>query len=287
MNRDVILNNKEKNIETAFRVNWQNLQTWEFFPDRVYIGHETCENLLPPKETALDAIKYYTNLDCKVTLVTPFLTPAGIAKAIPCIEYLSAFIESLEVVCSDWGLLDFLSQKKIGQPVVGRLLAGQSLDPRIAHMFNTNEHGNYKRILTHLDRTKCELQYELITEELKLHYQASAINKTGVPEYLTEMGISRYELNNIPQGISLLSNKIKYSLYYPDVLISLMRQCPGGGENFNNHKKCSHPCNENEKVTWHNDSMPYQFFRLNNGLYYNQTKLPENLQSISVDRIVY
>ena len=287
MNRNVILNSKEKNIETAYRVNWQNMQTWESFPDRVYIGHETCENLLPPKETALEVIKYYTNLGCKVTLVTPFLTPSGITKAIHCIEYLSGFIESLEVVCSDWGLLDFLSYKKIGEPIAGRLLAGQSLDPRIARMFNTNENTNYKRILTHLDRTKCELQYESITEELKLHYQTSAINKTEVAEYLTEKGIRRCELNNIPQGISLLSNKMKYTLYFPDVLISVMRQCPGAGENFNIHKKCRHHCNENENVTWHNDSMPYEFFRSDNGLYYNQTKLPENLQSIPVDRIVY
>lgn len=278
-----------KNIEYAYWYDWRK-KTENIPKDvRLYYGHETCEHLLPHQHTASEFAKYISDhRSSKLCLVTPFLTDAGIQKALKLIDCLLTVLYELEVICSDWGLLYYLSRHKIGTPVVGRLLAGQISDPRILRIVDDN-HTPEPRKIRHVNGHHCVLKRKMPSNALKQHYKSCSIDKHETISFLTDSGIHRCELNNVAQGIELNLSGYTYSLHVPEVLVSVMRRCPGDGENLNQEAVC--PCpgiNSNQKIVWwcHHD-LPVDLFRHDNALYYQWPELPANLDRLPIDRIVF
>jgi len=279
-----------KDIETSYWYNWQKGN--EKFPSvkRLYYGHETCQYLLPHIDTACEFARFALDQSSvKLSLVTPFLSDAGIKNVLKLIDSLLKILGELEVICSDWGLLYYLSQNNIATPVIGRLLAGQVSDPRIKRIVNNSSDFSRERNIKHIDGTSSVLKQKKPSKALNLHYQSCCIDKDETIAYLSECEIKRCELSNVAQGINLSKTKYRYSLHVPDVLVSVMRKCPGNEENFNRPSSC--PCSnisssENE-IKWSHPSFPVDIFRRDNALYYKFPALPDNLLYLPIDRIVY
>lgn len=275
----------DEHIERAIWLDWQEKQA-EFSAERIYFGHETCENLLPPPEDACAFAESFREQGLSITLVTPFLTNAGLDSAIQLIDRLASTIGELEVVCSDWGLLHYLSGKRNCKAVLGRVLVGQSTDPRIIRILAPRTQAS--RRLRHLDGTECLLKYKEPSPALSSHYRGCSIDKLSVIDFLNSLGVQRCELNNVGQGLDLSKAPVGwfYSLHVPEVLVTIVRKCPGAGEDFNVAASCRPPQCGRQKVEWRLSSPSIELFRRSNALYYSQSILPENISSLGINRIV-
>ena len=100
----------------------------ESLPGRIYIGDEFCERRLPSDEM-LSWLERRVPAGVEgVTLMTPFLTDKGLARAEKVLERLSRVLcEGFEVVVNDLGMLELLRQR--GYPgaraVCGRILSSR------------------------------------------------------------------------------------------------------------------------------------------------------------------
>lgn len=99
---------------------------------RLYFGNEFCERLFSSPEDLKIISDFVLEHRMNFSLVTPFLTNAGIKALKPYLEYTAANFSSPEVIVNDWGMLKLLRDEfsKI-QPVLGRLLTKQKRGPRI------------------------------------------------------------------------------------------------------------------------------------------------------------
>ena len=96
--------------------------------DRIYVGAEFCERLLPSVAKLETVLSRSTKASLPLTLVTPYLTSAGMSRLSVLLRFLSRRgPEAMEVVCNDWGTLHLLGTRYRGrfQPVLGRLLMGR------------------------------------------------------------------------------------------------------------------------------------------------------------------
>jgi hypothetical protein len=96
--------------------------------DRIYIGTEFCERLLPSVAMLETVLSRRAKAALPLTLVTPYLTDAGMGRVEKLLRLLSRRgPEAMEVVCNDWGTLHLLGTRYRGrfQPVLGRLLMGR------------------------------------------------------------------------------------------------------------------------------------------------------------------
>lgn len=276
-------------MELAYWIDWRQQESnMALPPGRVYFGHETCQHLLPSLQTAIDLAERVRDSGQPLTLVTPLLTNNGIDQAQRLIDSLLGLLGKLEVVCSDWGLLDLLGRHQVGTPIVGRLLTAQSTDPRIIRILTPPAATAARRRVRHLDGTICELQYAPPPPGLALHYRSCWLDKPPVIDFLMGCGVHRAEISNPSHGIELTGLPgLSYSLHMPEILVAIMRYCPASGEDFNHTALCqSNNCDRTETI-WHLDGVPVQIFRRGNGLYYRQPQLPANLASLPIDRIVH
>jgi hypothetical protein len=253
---------------------------------RVYFGHETCEHRLPLPE---DAAKLATRLrdhGIPATLVTPFLSEKGLNAARRLVDRLRTVLEDLEVVCSDWGLLDWLCGQRPATPVVGRLLSLQVTDPRLGRLFLPSRTNS--RLVTHLDGTVCELAFRSPSAVLARHYSGCWVDKPEVIAFFTSQGVRRCEISNPLQGVALSELPgWSYSLHVSDVLVAVMRHCPGPGEDLNRPAACPCQSGEEKTVPWQCAGLPVSLFRRANALYYAWPTLQANFNSLPINRLVH
>ncbi len=257
---------------------------------RIYYGHETCERLLPSRPKAMDfANRVASRPGTKISLVTPFLTPKGLSRALALVRDLLDRLGELEVVCSDWGLLHCLGRHGLATPVLGRLLTAQITDPRIIRIMDPRHAVQPEKTIRHMDGTICILRSEPASAALQSHYRSCWVDKPEAIALLSRCGIGRCELSNAAQGIELDFAGLRYTLHVPDVLVTVMRLCPGDGEDFNKSPQC--PCPDvppgSGAVKWSHPTLAFDLFRRDNALYYQRTAYPDNLHTLPVDRIVY
>ena len=194
---------------------------------------------------------------------------------------------ALEVVCSDWGLLHVLTEHKLTTPVIGRVLTARPSDPRLLRMLNCKGHSGKIRTLIHLDGRRCRLRFQPPTEAQALQYRSCWIDKPAVISWLMARGICRAEVDNTGQGIELATVPgWSYSLHVPEVLVAVMRSCPGAGEDFAAGPACPSARCAQSPVAWSIAGFPAVLWRHQNALYYNWTRPPHELDSLPVDRIV-
>ena len=123
-------------MEIAYWIDWRSQTYVPKYTDRVYFGHETCAKLLPPINRACDVATAFAQQCIPVTLVTPFLSEIDLEYAQRLVTEVVERVDNLEVVCSDWGFLKYVSSDYRVRPVLGRLLARQSTDPRLIRMLD-------------------------------------------------------------------------------------------------------------------------------------------------------
>jgi hypothetical protein len=270
-------------LEQAVWVDCRAPMAADLAASRVYFGHETCERLLPAAGAIAGWAKSALDRGVALTLVTPWLTNAGLDRARRLIECLLAIDGRLEVVCSDWGLLDVLAGEQAATPVVGRLLAARPADPRLMRMFA----GGRERTLTHLDGTECRLKYQPPSAGLARHYRGCWLDRPELISWFLSRGVRRAEIDNTGQGIELVRHPgWWWSLHAPEVLVAVMRQCPGAGEDFNAQAACPSTRCVAPVVPWSVPGYPVALQRRQNALYYQWPHLPANLEGLPIDRIV-
>jgi len=271
------------NLEQAVWIDWCAPVPKEPAGSRVYFGHETCEYLLPAADAISDWARSARDRGIALTLVTPFLTNPGLDRIRRLVDCLSAIDGALEVVCSDWGLLDVLAREHVVTPVLGRLLAARPADPRLMRMFAAGR----ERMLTHLDGTVCRLKYRPPGADLARHYRGCWLDRPELRSWFLSRGVRRAEIDNTGQGIELAGLPgWSYSLHAPEVLVAAMRRCPGPGEDFSAPAECPSSRCGAPAVTWTAPAFPAPLRRRQNALYYDWPGLPENLEALPIDRIV-
>jgi hypothetical protein len=193
------------------------------------------------------------------------------------------------VVCSDWGLLHELGRYPGATIVLGRLLTAQVTDPRMLRILEHPHPGRALRQIAHVDGTRCALKARRASSGLQRHYRSCWVDKPQAIALLAQHGISRCELSNAAQGLELAFPGVRYTLHIPEVLVTVMRFCPGQGEDFNQKpRRCpcaGHPAS-GQAVPWFHATLPVELFRRDNALYYNWPAHPANLHGLPVDRIV-
>ncbi|HPA20132.1 MAG TPA: hypothetical protein PLU30_20455 [Verrucomicrobiae bacterium] len=278
-------------MEIAHWYDWRSPTGSDTSGQRVYFGHETCQQLLPTPGAARELARRLRDSGKSVTLVVPYLTEAGLRDSVRLIEGLLTQDASLEVVSSDWGLLHEIGRRGLGSPVVGRLLSGQLTDPRLARIMDVNRR-RQPRPVRHLDGTVCQLQYIPPSLAMANRIRSCGLDRPEIIGFLKALGIRRCELSNISQGMELASIPgWSYSLHIPDVLITVMRRCPGSGEDF---ASAEHRCTDKVTPSCHGEPRAWEMpginatvFRRDNALYYRQPNLPTNLQQLPIDRLVH
>lgn len=256
--------------------------------NRVYFGHETCQYLLPAAADACESARAFLDKGMRVTLMTPFLTDAGITATLHLVEALLAVSESLEVACSDWGLLYSLAKRKMATPVVGRLLSGQPVDPRLQRIVNQTQPEQEPMLVEDLNGDSCLLLKKEHSAILATHCRSVWVNTPLAHALLTRWGISRCEVSNTIQGLELQHLPgIAYSLHVSEAIVSVMRWCPKAPENLNGQRFCNPPDCGGSTIRWAFPSMQSDFFRRDNALYYKADSVPLNFAALPIDRLVY
>jgi hypothetical protein len=229
---------------------------------RVYIGHETCEIMIPSFTDMKPILMQMKERDIKLTLLLPFLSEKGLLNAKKLVDNLGNEMTELEVATSDWGLLHWLSQNRIAVPVAGRLLVRQWTDPRLSNI--------------------------TLNEDLKLHVSSGSLFKKEVIDFFHHLGIFRFEVSNTSFELQLPDNEnSKFSLHIPYVPVAVMRWCLGSDLNFNTTENiCLNSFCKGTFQRWETGMDGTSFFRIDNALYYKQDCEPDNIDHPSMDRIV-
>jgi hypothetical protein len=239
--------------------------------DRVYVGDEIRHDHIPVASGLIALLEHAKWTGKEVTLVTPGLSQEGLQCALRTIRAVTAACGAYEVVCNDWGLLWALAEGGTVIPVVGRLLAGQATDPRLAMMDDPARQQPYERTVLHADGTLVELRYRRPGGALMAHLRDCSIMMPDIVRVLRDRGIHRCEVSNPLQGIDLRPlPDWNVSLHMPEVVVAVMR-----GERFCGAEK------------WKHSSFPVELMRQNRSISYRNPLLPPHLDAMGIDRLVY
>jgi len=257
-------------VETAF---WLDAD-FDLPPDdadRIYWGHESDAQALLSMADAHGLARRLSGLDIPLTLVTPCLIQEELGRICALVESLIGLLGRMEVVCNDWGLFRWLTLRQRAEPIIGRLLAGQATDPRLAAFDMPERQIPHERTVRHADGTQVELRYRRPPRALMTHLQRCAVDIPAVLAYLGSFGARRLEVSNLLQGIRLeLADGWRASLHLPEVPVAVARNSLGEGE-----------------AGWHHPTFPVALRRRGNTVFYrNDQEIPE-ARSSRIDRVVY
>ncbi len=234
---------------------------------RVYFGNEFCERLLPGPEALAGIRQEIADRGLDFTLVTPYVTEAGLQRT----ERLLATLPArTEVVFNDWGVLRIIRQNFPDlQLVQGRLLIKLKRGPRIAHF---------------LDK---------LPPDALLHLRSTNLGVPAYQQFLEKHTINRVELDNPIQGLDLegVPADLKLSLYIPFSYVSTTRFCLVANCDIPEKKGMIgvFPCHQEcQKYTFYlnNPVMTTLLIRKGNTLFFKNTKLPPDIKETNIDRIV-
>ena len=274
-------------IETCTWHEWGALRTADGFTSRTYVGNETCEALLPDPRLALDLLEPVLAADSSITLVTPFLTDVGLCRALDLVEFLAPRIPPFEVVCNDWGLCARLGTHAGCAPVIGRLLVGQHRDPRWHQTFDVALQCSHERNVARRGGAVARLTYRRPSEALALQLQRCAIDQDDLLAYVRKMGVARYEIDNLPQGLVLTPRPdVGVTMHVPSVFVSAARDCRIPTGDRIPLPTCGTETCPPPTTVWRHPSFPGPLFHYCNGIYAIGPHAPDDLARPGIDRIV-
>jgi len=150
---------------------------------RLYYGVEFCERLVPAASQVRRAYEAATCRRLSFSLLTPYVTDAGLGRLWPLFEWLAALDDSsAEVVVNDWGVLHLLRRDFPRlRPVLGRLMNRMLRDPRIAGEFASPQ------------APAAALQV----------LRQSGVTAALFRRFLGQVGITMVEFDNLLQGLDM------------------------------------------------------------------------------------
>ena len=260
----------------------ENIQNKQI--NRIYFGHETCERLLPGWDEIKKLYDITKPQNIKLTLVCPFLSNLRIKEVIFLLEKIATNGIEIEVVSSDWGLLSWLANNRVGTPVISRFLIGQQLDFRIKYIDNQHEN----RIIK-IDNQYYSLKHQSPTLQMRSHLEQCTLLKPFTLDFLKHLGISRLELNNVYQDIQLPENDyFHYSLHVPFSPMTVFRNCPENMDFGYAQQPCMRTkcCGQNSLLQ--TPAFPNSILICrDNALYYSNSDYMKHLKkNSSIDRII-
>ena len=214
--------------------------------NRLYFGNEFCEYLIPKIEQIKKILDYCEKEDIELSFVTAaFLKDSDIIEIE---KILNILPKNTEVIFNDYGLLEFIKKRNL-IPIQGRVLTIITRDPRKVS-------------------SKSEKEYMMLNS-LTENYQKKMI----------ELGVNRFELDNVKQGYKLKAlDNVKTSIYYPYVFYNITRNCV-----FYDKKNKTHNC-EKDPISANLDG--YKMYIKGNVQYYINNNKPET-KNWNTDRLVY
>jgi hypothetical protein len=191
-------------------------------------GTEFCENLIPSSVALASAIQAAQSQGLAFTLLTPYVSNAGLAALRPLLDVLANHGGG-EVAFNDWGVLHLL-RRDYPQlaPVQGRLLNKSLRDPRVTPMY-ANAHAPTATLST---------------------LQSSNLDCDSYTALLARLGVRAVELDNLPQGndLGFVASGVRAHAYLPFGFISTSRVCMAAGLHYHKADKfqpgapCRHEC---------------------------------------------
>jgi hypothetical protein len=259
----------KENIEQAVMFSrLEALQAWTDTCDRIYFGHEFCQRLVPSIDHTRQAAACAAERGWTFSLVTPFVTNAGLRVVQKRIEaLLTEAPKGLEIIVNDFGVLNWLHREHPSIPIaLGRLLTKQKRGPRILRIV------------------------ERLPKAAKAHFQRSNIDASHLTLFLKEMGVERIELDNILQGIQR-DGGMQASLYYPYAYVSTTRLCllmngEQPDKNLRSISTCHKECQRYDVTLSHTD-MPVPLQLRGNTQFFRNDTLPKDLAALNITRLVH
>lgn len=234
---------------------------------RVYFGDEFCERLLPAKKDLAEVMKNVEARGLPLTLVTPYVTEAGIKQVEKLVCQLP---DGAEVVINDWGVLRMLKSRFPHLvPVLGRLMTKIKRGPRIRNFL------------------------EVLPPDAIDHFRRTNLGVPGYVKFLFDNTIQRAELDNPLQGLDLsdVPKELHLSLYIPFAYVTTTRFCLVA--NCDKPEKKGFigvfPCNQEcRKYTFYLDNavMTTLLIRRGNTIFFKNTDVPQELKDSHIDRVV-
>lgn len=257
-------------MEQAILINsLEGLERIEEKISRLYFGCEFCERLIPTVDMLRRALDVARERGLDFTLVTPFVTNAGIRALRPLFGHLlSGNGPHPEIVVNDWGALRVLNKEfSFRNMVLGRLLTKQKRDPRVL-----------------------AFRGRVSARELR----AFAETNCDVPElsrFLMESGVGRIELDNVAQGISREGGPLKASLYAPYVYLAAGRVCLAAScEKEKKSDRTIWPCQKEcgpYALKLRHRMFGRDLFSRGSGLFFKNPALQRDLSEWNIDRLVH
>lgn len=250
---------------------------------RCVYGTEFCEHLIPSERQLEAVIQSAQDNGLAFTLVTPYVSDAGIEDLRPLLGLLNEVDCKCEVVFNDWGVLNLLRREfRELTPVQGRLMNKSLRDPRVTGVYAASDAPGPALVSLRRSNLDCP----------------------SYTEFLSGLGVNSVELDNLPQSIDLsfLGNGVKASAYVPFGFISTSRICMAAGIHYEKRDKfqpgapCHHECQTHLlEYTYTNtpfENRDQKFYLKGNTYFYVHTEtmlrgLFEQARSGLIDRIVF
>jgi hypothetical protein len=262
----------KNNIEHALYITCaEDLKYYNTKYSRIYFGNEFCERLIPTEKEFGSVLDFVKNNHLRFTLLTPYVTNAGLEKLEVLLALLASRAEPCEVVFNDWGVLESINRSSTYlQPVMGRLLNKMKRGPRLMHFL------------------------DLVPKETVDYFRTCSLEMPAFQKFLIENRVRRAELDNLLQGIDLdLSGSgITLSLYVPYAYVTTTRLCLANqGEEPEWEEKigivpCSHECRKYTFKLTH-PVLPVALIGKGNTKFFRNEKILEGIESQGFDRIVF
>lgn len=236
--------------------------------DRLYFGVEFCELALPSVKDVARAKRHADERSMGFTLVTPYVTDAGLDGVG---RLIGAMAESgpAEVVVNDYGTLSVLRRFPSLTPVFGRLLTRQKRGFGISAKARS------------------------VPDMLADHFRRSNVDAEPVALFLREYGIGRVELDNLIQGVDvdLAGAGLKGSLYTPYGYITTTRACPYSfdGRGWKSMTgECGKAC-RSDLLLLDGDIVTQTIYMRGNTQFFKKTEVPDDrvLEDMGINRIVF
>jgi hypothetical protein len=245
-------------------------------------GNEFCEHLIPSAQQLEAVLGEAREREMSLTLLTPYVSDAGIESLRPLFEVLSEDGPS-EVVFNDWGVLNLLRREFSGlKPVQGRLMNKSLRDPRVTGVYAASD----------------------APAPALVSLRRSNLDCTSYTGFLAGLGVESVELDNLPQGVDLTfaESGLKANAYVPFGFISTSRICMAAGIHYDKRDKfqpgapCHHECQTHLlEYTYTNtpfENRDQKFYLKGNSYFYVHTEamlrgLFEQSRSGLIDRMVF
>jgi hypothetical protein len=262
---------------------------------RLYFGNEFCERLIPSARDLEKALSYAQKERLAFSLVTPYVTDAGIKRLGRLFSLLKKRKMRCEVIVNDWGVLHFVNDAYPECiPVLGRLLTKQKRGPKLITLLERKTRPRLCN-MPHNPKARVFVIEKKLPYSLDPYYKGS--NTTSVPaihELLLNQRIRRVELDNTAQGLflELPKDALSASLYVPYVYISTTFFCPTAGCEREKKpalkiKPCKKECQKYIFRLRHKTIPRDVFLRGNTQFYRNATLPAGDLEQAGINRIVY